>query len=185
SPRKLDSLLHGHSYSGHAVGCAAAVAALDEFEARASSGDGEGTARDGGGSEDGLEKSGLEKSGFDKRGPQRHAALSSLADYLAEADCGPRLPDLWPADLVRELSCHPRAQRVVALGTVLAAELAGEGRGYASDAAAGVVEALGRRGVFARPLGSVVYLMTTPLGTARECRRLAQLLLQALDAAPR
>ncbi len=30
-PGKLDALLHGHSYTAHPIGCAAAVAALDAY----------------------------------------------------------------------------------------------------------------------------------------------------------
>lgn len=53
-------------------------------------------------------------------------------------------------------------------------------RGYASGAAvAHVLESLRRDGIFARPLGNVVYLMGTPWTPAAEGRRLAEALLRA------
>jgi dethiobiotin synthetase/adenosylmethionine--8-amino-7-oxononanoate aminotransferase len=119
--------------------------------------------------------------------------------------CGALAP-MWDEARVAALSAHPGVVGVVAVGTVLAAELrpppvpssggggggSGGGNcdggartgeegasGYLAGGAAGVVAGLRARGVFARPLGNTVYLMVTPTTDRRECARL----LGALEAA--
>ena len=69
---KLDALLHGHSYSGHAAGASAGVAALQIFSQ-----------------------------------PSLNPAMQPG---------GGRLKQLWPTDLVHQLSCSPRVESVIALG---------------------------------------------------------------------
>lgn len=76
------------------------------------------------------------------------------------------------------LSQRPEVQRVVALGTVFALELRSEQAGYGSNAAAAVVQRLRAIGVYARPLGNVVYLMLTPLSSRAD----ATMLLEKLEA---
>jgi dethiobiotin synthetase/adenosylmethionine--8-amino-7-oxononanoate aminotransferase len=70
-------------------------------------------------------------------------------------------------------------------GTVLAAELAsrGGGGGYASGEARGVTQALRAAGVYARPLGNVVYLMVTPTTAHATATPLLETLLRVLDEA--
>ena len=166
---KLDALLHGHSYSGHAAGASAGVAALQIFSQ-----------------------------------PSLNPAMQPG---------GGRLKQLWPTDLVQQLSHSPRVESVIALGelhsrraspvckshcftqntptikvqaalcagTVLAAEIQSEdGSGYTSSASARVVQQLRRRGIFARPLGSVVYLMVTPTTEPKQAAALLQALLDVL-----
>lgn len=90
---------------------------------------------------------------------------------------------------------------MVCIGTVFAAELAAasDGSGYRSNAARGVVKRLRRHGafttyapcssrgltlsclgIFARPLGNVLYLMVTPMTQQDACSRLLQALLAEL-----
>ena len=69
---KLDALLHGHSYSGHAAGASAGVAALQIFSQ-----------------------------------PSLNPAMEPG---------GGRLKQLWPTDLVHQLSHSPRVECVIALG---------------------------------------------------------------------
>lgn len=72
---------------------------------------------------------------------------------------------------------------MLSAGTVFAAELqpeASEGSGYGSSAAKPVTQWLRRHGVYARPLGNVVYLMVTPTTHPQQCTRLLGTLLQAL-----
>ena len=67
---------------------------------------------------------------------------------------------------------------------MLAAELQprpGRARGYESGAARPVTMRLRRHGVYARPLGNVVYLMVTPTTDPRQCTRLLETLLQAIE----
>ncbi|KAL6774602.1 BIO1 [Auxenochlorella protothecoides x Auxenochlorella symbiontica] len=138
---KLDALLHGHSYTAHPTGCAAALAALAAYAS---------------------------------------PALNPNAGALAGA-AARRLPlTLWGEAAAAELSRLPGVAGVTTLGTLLAVELGGAGGGYASDAAAGVVAALRRHGVFARPLGPVVYLMVTPMTEAGEVDRLLAAMKLAL-----
>jgi dethiobiotin synthetase/adenosylmethionine--8-amino-7-oxononanoate aminotransferase len=112
---KPQALLHGHSYSAHAIGCAAACAALDAYA-----------------------------------DPTRNPNILPASGTLRE---------LWPAALVRELSTLPSVERVVCLGTVFAAAIRTSSGGYASEATATLVRRLVARGVRARPLGNVLYLV--------------------------
>ena len=69
-------------------------------------------------------------------------------------------------------------------GTVFAAEMqpgASEAAGYGSSAAKPVTQWLRRHGVYARPLGNVVYLMVTPTTHPSQCTRLLETLLEAIE----
>ena len=138
---KTDALLHGHSYSGHAIGCAAAVEALDAL------GD-----------------------------PARNTNLVAAAAH------GLRLRELWCPARTATLAAHPAVLRSLCLGTVFAAELVAPSPGYASHAAHDVVKRLRRRGVYARPLGNVVYLMVSPMVQPHTCDRLLDALTAELGA---
>lgn len=66
-------------------------------------------------------------------------------------------------------------------GTVLAVELKTAGAaGYGATEAAQVTKALRQKGIFARPLGSVVYLMVTPTTAQEVCTSLLERLLATL-----
>lgn len=95
------------------------------------------------------------------------------------------LQDLWDAESVTALSHHDAVERVVALGTVLAVELKvapGEG-GYSSNVARSVTNEMRGHGVYARPLGNVVYLMCTPTSAPASLTALLDTLLACLGAA--
>ena len=71
----------------------------------------------------------------------------------------------------------------VPAGTVLAAELKpedGQGTGYTGTGSKAVVLKLRSMGVYARPLGNVVYLMVTPTTSRAQCAHLLRTLLTAL-----
>jgi len=93
---------------------------------------------------------------------------------------GGRLRPLWPEARVQALSHHPSVSRVICMGTVLAVELVvAEGEaGYASGVARTVTTRLRGKGVYARPLGNVVYVMVTPTSSPAT----TQGLLDALDS---
>lgn len=137
---KLVALLHGHSYSGHAIGCQAAIASLQWF-----------------------------------RDPARNPNLLA---------CKKRLRELWEPEIVSDMSAHPAAQRVIALGTVFAMELKTETSeaGYSSMSSASIVQALRRNGVYVRPLGNVIYLMCGPTTPPSTCSKVMWALSQQLDA---
>ena len=56
--------------------------------------------------------------------------------------------------------------------------------GHKSDRAREVVAALWARGVAARPLGDVVYLLASPTASPATCAAAARSLLNAVDRAP-
>ncbi|KXZ52356.1 hypothetical protein GPECTOR_10g990 [Gonium pectorale] len=97
------------------------------------------------------------------------------------APCGRLLP-LWDEQVVLELSSHPLVSRVVAIGTVLALELGGTTSGYGSYGSMEVVQKLrDEHGIYARPLGSVVYLMVPPTARRETAAWLAGSLRRVLD----
>ncbi len=109
------------------------------------------------------------------------AAVRALEAYAAmDLQRGNRTTtSVHPEAAVAALSCIPGVRRAVALGTVLAVELAeGEGEaGYGSMASAQVVADLKDVGVYARPLGNVVYLLASQVASVPT----TQTLLKALD----
>ncbi|KAJ3153779.1 hypothetical protein HDU86_005112 [Geranomyces michiganensis] len=127
---KKDALLHGHSYTAAPVGCAVAAKALGMYEEMVES---------------------VRKSAGPTFTPQvrKHALPGTVG------------PAIWSEDLIDALSHLPSVDGIVCLGSVLAIELAAAEKGYAASRTSGaIVDALRARGVFARPLGNVVYLMT-------------------------
>lgn len=89
------------------------------------------------------------------------------------------LRPLWDDARVVALSHSAAVDHVVCLGCVLAVSLTvapGQG-GYASTAARAVTDRLRGHGVYARPLGNVVYLMVTPTSS----RGITDELLSALE----
>ncbi len=97
---------------------------------------------------------------------------------------------MWDDTTITALSHLPNVARVVALGSVLAVELhthtvdsggggcdsqghggggggenntQGHATGYDSNATARIVQRLAEAGVYARPLGNVMYVMVTPM----------------------
>lgn len=156
---KLEALLHGHSYTAHPAGCAAACEALRALEdnpnlQEASAGRSVGTTA---------------SEGSAGREPTNASPMRTLRA-------------LWPEETLVELSSHAKVTRVTCIGTVLAVELAaGKGQGYASGAATAVCKLLAQRDVFARPLGAVAYIMVSPLTNPDTCKRLAQAMFWAVD----
>jgi bifunctional dethiobiotin synthetase / adenosylmethionine---8-amino-7-oxononanoate aminotransferase len=98
-------------------------------------------------------------------------------------DSSGHLRPLWPPERVAKLSYHSEITKVVALGTVFAAELTvpkGEELGYASGVARRVTTRMRAKGVYARPLGNVVYLMITPTSSAETAAGLLDVLEECL-----
>ncbi|EFN56014.1 hypothetical protein CHLNCDRAFT_145418 [Chlorella variabilis] len=155
--RKVQALLHGHSYTAHPVGCAAGVASLQLYRDPS-----------------------LNPNWCTPGAPGRCQNQEEGGGGGCQGPCGRMLP-LWDEAAVAALSSHPGVAAVVPLGTVLAVQLQAEdGGGYASGAAAAVVARLRRRGVYGRPLGDVVYLMVTPMTERRQCDALLAKLAAAL-----
>ncbi|KAK9864959.1 hypothetical protein WJX84_008815 [Apatococcus fuscideae] len=144
---KLLALLHGHSYSAHATGCAAAVAAMRIYS-------------------DPEQNPNLCHPAYRDRCHQSPACSQP---------CG-RLLELWDLKVVQKLSKQVDVvQHVVAIGTVLAITLRtepGQQGSYGLESAKIVTRQLKQRGIYARPLGNVVYVMCTPTTSRKQCATL-------------
>jgi dethiobiotin synthetase/adenosylmethionine--8-amino-7-oxononanoate aminotransferase len=161
---QVEALLHGHSYTAYPVGCAAALASLALLQ-------------------DPHLNPNMCTPQVPGRCRKQSATTTSSSSSSSSSDgscscscsqpCGELLP-LWDESLAAQISHHPRVAGVVVLGSVLAVELAAAGgvRGagsYGSAAAVDVVGWLRARGVAARPLGPVVYMMATPTSSRAQC----------------
>lgn len=85
---------------------------------------------------------------------------------------------------VADLSTLPNVQESMSLGTVLAVTIKPEdgATGYgALSRSQPIVKDLYENGVYARPLGNVVYIMVSPLTSRDECGRLLQTLRTAIE----
>lgn len=172
SDSKADALLHGHSYTAHAVGCAVGNASLQQL-ADISAG------------------SKWDAFRSDWSAPnsilgQLRGAFSELAKskpVLLKQDGTPKeeLPlwSQWSQAFVRDLSNHTaQVESVWALGSVLAISLRdGSGKGgYTSNVAHGLREKLyageSRDGwnIHSRVLGNVLYLMTSQIAEESHIR---------------
>lgn len=140
---KREALLHGHSYTAHAVGCSAAVQSLQIYEKK-----------------------------FRHHEPQYHSQ---------QEDQG--RPKWWDESLAREISSMKTVERVIIMGTVMAVEIKSDGNeGYAAVGSKEVVKRLAEYGIFARPLGNVVYMMCTPLSSQEVCQDLSGTLVKVLES---
>ncbi|KAF7154301.1 hypothetical protein RHSIM_Rhsim01G0006800 [Rhododendron simsii] len=136
---KLQALLHGHSYTAHALGCTAAAKSIKWFK-----------------------------------------DSKTNINLISE---GSLLRELWDMDLVQQISLLRTVNRVVALGTLCALELRAEGSnaGYASLFARSLLQNLREDGIYARPLGNVIYLMCGPCTSPQTCRQLLEKLYRRLE----
>ncbi|OJJ69057.1 hypothetical protein ASPBRDRAFT_46339 [Aspergillus brasiliensis CBS 101740] len=158
SPQKSDALLHGHSYTAHAVGCQVAVDSLRTMKQ--------------------LERSGA----WDKyRRDWQPAATPIPSAHRAR----PEVWSVWSHGLVGELSHAPGVEGLFALGTVLSIALKDtQGGGYTSTAAQGLQQRLAAGGehfaVHSRVLGNVLYLMASVTSTPDALREIEEVLRAAL-----
>ena len=87
---------------------------------------------------------------------------------------------------VARISELPLVQQSMALGTVLAVTIepeGGEGSGYAAASrSVPIVKKLFKEGVYARPLGNVVYVMVSPLTSKETCSKLCETLASAIKS---
>ncbi|KAI9096460.1 pyridoxal phosphate-dependent transferase [Phlyctochytrium arcticum] len=96
---------------------------------------------------------------------------------------------IWDSKIVRDLSYLPNVDGVVSFGSILSVELRTDTKGYAaSHVSANIIRKLRANGVYARPLGNVVYVMApvVNLQDQREkdlCRWVESVFVEVLEAA--
>jgi dethiobiotin synthetase/adenosylmethionine--8-amino-7-oxononanoate aminotransferase len=104
------------------------------------------------------------------------SAIHALEAYDTMLESNGRIRNSFDLDRVRSLSLLPIVEQSFSLGTVLALTIRpdeGEGSGYAaSSRTVPIIKHLKDRGVFARPLGNIIYIMVSPLTSKTECTRL-------------
>ncbi|KAJ5887703.1 Pyridoxal phosphate-dependent transferase major region subdomain 2 [Penicillium taxi] len=156
SPEKSDALLHGHSYTAHAVGCTVANDSLK-------------TMID-------IENNGS-WNGFraDWNTEQSESANSST----------PEVWSVWSYGLLHDLSCAESVESVFAIGTVLSISLRDEqGGGYTSNVAKGLQQKLAAGGdqfnVHSRVLGNVLYLMSSVTSKPDSLQEMERMLRSSL-----
>lgn len=143
SDDKSDALLHGHSYTAHAVGCEVANESLRTMKK--------------------LEANGS-WSTFRKEWDLESSSSSPTSSTEAS-----RMWSMWSPNFLHQISNHPSISSVFAIGSVLSISIKGEG-GYSSTAAADLRDRLfglgasqqnnGEGVIHSRVLGNVLYLMT-------------------------
>ena len=112
------------------------------------------------------------------------SAIHALEAYDTMLESNGRIRNSFDLDRVRSLSLLPIVEQSFSLGTVLALTIRpdeGEGSGYAaSSRTVPIIKHLKDRGVFARPLGNVIYIMVSPLTSKMECTRLLTVVEETL-----
>jgi len=173
SSSKTDALLHGHSYTAHAVGCSVANSALDTFRKL-----------------DGAEGA---WDGFKAAWRAGDSSDGEAAAHLANVESSPsaNVYSFFPPSLLHALSHHPRLAGCFALGTVLVLKMAsrpGAAGGYTSTATTDLQARLltsldgDSSAIHSRVLGDIIYFMTSLTTTKEGVERLGKLILRALDA---
>lgn len=148
---KAEALLHGHSYTAHAIGCEVARTSLQEMID--------------------LDRGGRWKVFKDDWKTTSTTSISSLKTSTvthAGSSTTPELWSSWSQSFIISISHKPQVESVIALGSVLAITLKDtQGAGYSSNVSVGVQKALLELGegrdfnVHSRILGNVVYFMAS------------------------
>ena len=103
---KLKALLHGHSYTAHAIGCSAANTALDLYTNPACNPN--------------FPQTRTQAVSLAETQTRAETAAGTQAKIEAESEAEvPSLLELWDEQIVEQLSRHDRVQKVVALGELL------------------------------------------------------------------
>lgn len=159
SENKPDCLLHGHSYTAHPMGCAVAKTSIET-----------------------LDEMAIEKTG----------AWAPFRDEWKDNT----IWSMWSTKTVDQLSKLSNVESVMTLGSVLAVELKDDKTaGYSSSVSKSIIQNLrsaefkngfdgtSETGVnlFARPLGNIIYLMTSQVTTQQGVRQCEQALLETLQ----
>ncbi|GAA6010485.1 hypothetical protein JCM11491_006961 [Sporobolomyces phaffii] len=177
---KVDALLHGHSYTAHAVGCGVAnktLEILDRMDRR---------------SDDWTQS----KRDWTPPTTTAESTRETTTTTTTTTTKGVVEPvwSLWSREFVESVSHHGRVDGTIALGTVLVVHLATRpgttGAGYTSTAAESFLAHLRTSasasgefsGIHARPLGNVVYFMSSLNSDPATLRAVEHCIVQALEA---
>jgi bifunctional dethiobiotin synthetase / adenosylmethionine---8-amino-7-oxononanoate aminotransferase len=171
SNKKQDALLHGHSYTAHAVGCAVANKSLEALGSMDKSG-----------KWDEYKTSWASPLAINSMSSQTQSSSSAVNPN--PSTCW----SFWSPDTLKRLSHSARVSGAWALGTVLAITLRSEAStsGYTSNAAATLQQQLltlrdeDDAAIHSRVLGDVLYLMTSLTTREDALRRIERILLKAL-----
>ncbi|KAK2811204.1 hypothetical protein FQN50_002301 [Emmonsiellopsis sp. PD_5] len=164
SKHKMDALLHGHSYTAHAVGCKVAETSLRMMIK-------------------------MEEEGHWERFVNDWSGGSRAAADQTEPLGNRQYPGVWSSwsqQLVRDLSYAESVNGVFALGSVLSIALRDQdGAGYNSNAAASLQRQLSIAtsegfNVHSRVLGNVLYLMSSLTSKPDVLRMIEKALRSAL-----
>ncbi|CAG8497229.1 1046_t:CDS:2, partial [Dentiscutata heterogama] len=93
---------------------------------------------------------------------------------------------MWSKEVVGKISCMENVEGVFALGTLLAIELKDvHKRGYSSDASSTIINQLSSDSddisILARPLGNVIYFMTSMISDIESIRKMEEKILNCLN----
>ncbi|SCV73356.1 BQ2448_7282 [Microbotryum intermedium] len=162
-PGKVDALLHGHSYTAHPVGCNVALTTLNT-----------------------LEK--MQEKGDWDRAKEDWGIKTALPQSASSQPWS-----LWSSEFVDRISrLNDKVSGVIALGTLLVVYLRTQSAGYDSSASVNLLARLkGTKvtggpsltgyNVHARPLGNVVYFMTSLNSKPADLRGLERALWEVLQ----
>ncbi|KAH9868153.1 hypothetical protein J1614_007225 [Plenodomus biglobosus] len=162
---KSEALLHGHSYTAHAVGCHVGNTSLEAMQ---------------------HADQGEEWTAF------RHQWKSTPSSQSQGSSAAEGLWSMWSKSFVYNLSQHHRVDSINALGSVLAVSLVDEhGSGYTSSAALGLRDALLHNNassptanhlhIHSRILGNVIYLMASMTATRAHLEAVEAAFAEKLD----
>ncbi|KAI9496590.1 hypothetical protein BDB00DRAFT_807931 [Zychaea mexicana] len=155
SDKKEECLLHGHSYTAHPIGCSVAGETIDTLERMAR--------------------------------VDKPTEWTSYRDNWSSNDTW----SMWSPATVDRLSHMDKVESVMSLGSILAVELKDTEGGYNSMISKNIIQKM-RHGdfdegngaginLFARPLGNVIYLMTSQITTPDRVRKCEDILFECLE----
>ena len=170
SEDKTDALLHGHSYTAHAVGCQVALESLRQLQAMDQNGQWDWA-----------------KHPYEDCKPQQQPRHEEKNVPPNDAT----LWSIWSTGFVDWVSRRANVAGVWALGSVLSINLhAGDGVGYRSTAAIKIRDEL-RRGpligaqgswnVHSRVLGNVIYIMGSQTSTEKDIKEIEALVQERME----
>ncbi|KAG0647776.1 Bifunctional dethiobiotin synthetase 7 [Hyphodiscus hymeniophilus] len=164
SSDKRDALLHGHSYTAHAVGCHVANTSLNVMMD-------------------------LDQSGEWQPYKDDWGVGHTFESTQSESKSMPGKVEIpvwssWSKDFIHKISMSKDVDSVIALGSVLAIALHDEHAGYTSSATTGLqermLEGCTQFNIHSRVLGNVFYLMASQTSKPETLRDIEKLLSEAL-----